>query len=149
MENSKYSKYIVQQLQTPKRWGYERKEGYAKWGKRVLWMDDDVVKGAFQMNCSWYLRPPTEETAEGHAHAHNTNEIIGFFSGDPNNPYELGGLIEFWLEDEKFMIDKSSMIYIPAGMNHCPLIIKRVDRPIFHFSTLTESHYIWSDGKQP
>ena len=149
MENSKNSKYIVQTLQTPKSWGAERHEGYAKWARRVLWMDKDVVPGAFQMNCSWYLRPPTAETAESHAHSHNSNEIIGFFSGDPDNPYELGALIEFWLEDEKFMIDKSSMIFVPSGMKHCPLIIRKVDRPIFHFSTLTEGNYVWATGQHP
>jgi hypothetical protein len=26
-------------------------------------------------------------------------------------------------------------------MKHCPLMVRRVDRPIFHFSTLTSSQY--------
>jgi len=149
MENSKHGKYIVQQLQTPKTWGFERIEGYAKWAKRILWMDNSVVDGAFQMNCSWYLKPPTEKTAESNAHSHNSDEIIGFFSGDPEKPYDLGAEIEFWLEDEKFMITKTSMIFVPKGMKHCPLIIKRLDRPVFHFSTLTEGRYLWTSGKQP
>jgi hypothetical protein len=34
------------------------------------------------------------------------------------------------------------MIFVPAGMKHCPLIIRRVDRPIFHFTTVTGGRYI-------
>lgn len=96
------------------------------------------MPGAFQMNCSWYVNPATHE---GKAHKHEADEILGFFSNDLKNPNELGGEIEFWLEDEKFLITKSAMVFIPAGMNHCPLIIRRADRPIFHFSVVTGSTY--------
>jgi hypothetical protein len=34
------------------------------------------------------------------------------------------------------------MVFIPAGMNHCPLKLNRVDKPIFHFSVVTGSSYI-------
>jgi hypothetical protein len=33
------------------------------------------------------------------------------------------------------------MLFIPAGMKHMPLRILRVDRPVFHFSVVTEPHY--------
>ena len=75
-------------------------------------------------------------------HTHDCPEIIGFFSNDPDNPNELGGEIEFWFEDEKHIITKSCLIFVPAGLKHCPLIIRKADRPIFHFSTLTEGEYI-------
>jgi hypothetical protein len=26
------------------------------------------------------------------------------------------------------------LVFIPKGMKHCPLIVRRVDRPILHFS---------------
>jgi hypothetical protein len=29
---------------------------YAKYARRILWLDEDVVKGAFHMNTSWYLK---------------------------------------------------------------------------------------------
>jgi hypothetical protein len=141
VENSKYGKYIVTRLQTPARFSPEFHASYAKWAKRVLYLDDDVVNGSFQMNCSWYIRPPTEKTGEANAHTHDTPEIIGFFGSDYQNPYDLGAEIEFWLEDEMHIITSSAMIFVPAGMKHCPLILRRVDKPIFHFSTLTGSHY--------
>jgi hypothetical protein len=43
--------------------------------------------------------------------------------------------IEFWLEDEKFIIDKSFLVYIPAGMVHCPLkVLSPMEIPIFHYT---------------
>jgi hypothetical protein len=48
------------------------------------------------------------------------------------------------MEDEKFIINKSCMIFVPAGIKHCPLILKRVDRPIFHFTVVTSPLYSMS-----
>jgi hypothetical protein len=136
---SKTSKYVVTELKMP-----ESKQKidaeYSKFAKRILWMDDKVVEGAFHMNVAWYLKP-TAKTIEDKPHVHDTDEIIGFFSSDPDNPYDLGGEVEIWLEDEKHVIDRSVMIFVPAGMVHCPLVIKRVDRPIFHFTTVTGGQY--------
>jgi quercetin dioxygenase-like cupin family protein len=137
MENSKYGKYIVTELKAPHS-DPEVVSRYAEWAKRILWMDDSVVKGAFQINCSWYCKP-NEHLNEWHTH--DTDEIIGFFGGNPEDPYDLGGEIEFWLEDEKHILTRSCLIFIPAGMKHCPLIMRRIDRPIFHFSTVTSGHY--------
>jgi hypothetical protein len=139
MAKSKYGKYIVTELKTPE-FGPEFVTRYKAFATRILWMDENVVPGAFQMNCSWYLRTPAKQMSEGHKH--DVDEIIGFFGSDPDNPYDLGGEIEFWLEDEKHIINKTAMIFVPAGMKHCPLIIRRVDRPIFHFSTVTGGKYV-------
>ena len=137
MAESKYGKYIVTELKTPD-FPAEFVARYKEFAKRILWMDSNVVEGAFQMNCSWYLHPYQHATE---AHTHDSDEIIGFFSSDPDNPYELDGEVEFWIEDEKFLITKTAMIFIPAGMKHCPLILRRVDKPIFHFSTVTDTTY--------
>ena len=139
MPSSRTAKYVVTELKMP-----ESKQKidaeYSRFAKRVLWLDDKVVEGAFHMNVAWYLKP-TEKTMEDKPHVHDTDEIIGFFGNDPDHPYDLGGEVEIWLEDEKHVIDRSAMIFVPAGMVHCPLIIKRVDRPIFHFTTVTGGQY--------
>jgi hypothetical protein len=138
MEKSKYGKYIVTDLKAPD-FNPEFIASYKKFASRILYMDKNVVPGAFQMNCSWYLKPNSDHLSQ--AHKHNEGEIIGFFSSDYQKPYDLGAEIEFWLEDEKFIITKSAMIFVPGGMRHCPLILLRVDRPVFHFSVLTSGTY--------
>lgn len=138
MPGSETSKYIVTELKTPESKQLIQAE-YSKYATRVLWLDDQVVEGAFHMNTAWYLKAAS--TLEDRPHVHDTDEIIGFFGNDAENPYDLGGEVEIWLEDEKHVIGRSAMIFVPAGMSHCPLVITRVDRPIFHFTTLVGHRY--------
>jgi hypothetical protein len=140
MEGSKYGKYIVSKLRSDL-FEPEFNALYAQWATRILWLDDRVVPGAFQINCSWYFKPPTEEGPLGNGHTHDCDEILGFFGSDPDNPYDLGGEVELWLEDEQHIITSSSLVFIPRGMKHCPLRMRRIDRPIFHFSTITGGKY--------
>ena len=139
MNKPETSKYVVTELKMPEAKRLIAEE-YSKYASRILWMDDDVVEGAFHMNTSWFLRP-TQETIENKPHVHDTDEIIGFFGSDPDNPYDLGGEVEIWLEDDKHVIDRTAMIFVPAGMKHCPLVLTRVDRPIFHFTIVTGGQY--------
>ncbi len=140
MDTSKYGKHIVTELKPPARVAARAPE-YNKWATRILWMDKEVVPGAFQMNTSWYRGPSPENSPERFSHRHDCGEIIGFYSPDWEKPYDLGAEIEFWIEDEKHMITSSAMIFIPAGMNHCPLIIHKADAPIFHFSVVDKGTY--------
>jgi hypothetical protein len=110
MTDSKYAKYVVTELKTPD-FPTEFVERYKEFATRILWMDSGVVPGAFQMNCSWYLKP----SAHGaEAHSHDVDEIIGFFGSDSSKPYDLGGEVELWLENEKHIINKTAMVFIPA-----------------------------------
>jgi mannose-6-phosphate isomerase-like protein (cupin superfamily) len=134
-----YSEHIVTELKEPE----ERKRQapvYNQYAQRVLWLDTDVVTHSFNINVSWYLKAST--TVDDKPHTHTRDEIIGFFSNDPENPNDLGGEVEIWVGDEKFNITKSAMLFIPAGMVHCPLILKRVTRPIFHFTVVKAPRYI-------
>ena len=139
MTDSKYGKYVITELKIPEE-KQRIAEAYSKYATRILWMDENVVEGAFHMNTAWYLNDAA--TLESTSHVHDTDEIIGFFGNDAANPHDLGGEIEIWLEDEKQVITRSAMLFVPAGMKHCPLILKRVDRPIFHFTTVPGKLYI-------
>ena len=141
MSETKYGKYIVTELQAPD-FPPEFVKKYAEFARRILWLDDNVVEGAFQMNCSWYFKPNDRFEPSTKPHVHDTDEIIGFFGSDPEDPYNLHGEIEFWIEDEKHIITKSCLIFVPKGMKHLPLILRRVDKPIFHFTTVTGGQYV-------
>jgi mannose-6-phosphate isomerase-like protein (cupin superfamily) len=141
MPDTKYGNLIVTELKAPANIMAALPQ-YARLGKRILWIDTNVVKGSFQMNCSWYLHPSDRSPAP---HAHDVDEIIGFFGNNPDDPWNLGAEIEFWMEDQQFIINKSALFFVPAGVKHCPLLIRRVDRPVIHFSVVTSSEYIMKD----
>ena len=129
-----YGKYIVQTLQAP-----PMSEGFSEiyktWANRLLWMDTNVVPGAFQMNLSWYHSASEMRPLYKHdEHSHDFDELIGFLGSDPENPYDLGGVIEVGINGELHRLTKSSIIFLPANMKHLPLSIISLERPILHFS---------------
>ncbi|MBE6913498.1 MAG: cupin domain-containing protein [Ruminococcaceae bacterium] len=139
-----YGKYFIQDLTEPATFAAsspEYKELYKRFSQRILWIDDNVVPGAFQMNTAWYYNVP-ERDPIFLEHSHDdTCELIGFFSSDMNNPYDLGGKIEFSLNGEAHLLTRSTLIYVPAGMPHNPMRILEVNRPIFHFSVVMSGQY--------
>jgi hypothetical protein len=84
--------------------------------------------------------PEMSAGAAGSAYPDNP-EIIIFLGSNPADPYDLGGEIEFWLEDEKYDLTKSCFIWVPRNMKHCPMVIKRVDRPIIHLGSSVKPGY--------
>ena len=150
MTTSKYSKYIVTDLKKDIRLPSFRagekldipKPGEKRMMNHVIWMDGDVVPGSFYSECVWFF--PERETPKAdmdkvskggpEPHTHPFEEVLTFFGTNYDDPHDLGGEIELWLEDEPFILTNSFLAYIPAGMKHCPLRIRRIDRPIFHFT---------------
>ena len=146
MAESKYGKYIIYEpkrnVKLPSYRGEPEGAPGDVEGKttHMMYLDSEVVEGAFYSECAWFWpgsgtdQNPESGPPPGGAHTHSFDEVVGFFGTNPEDPHDLCGEIEMWLEDEKHVLTKSFMIFVPAGMKHCPLIIRRVDRPIFHFT---------------
>ena len=64
------------------------------------------------------------------AHKHDFDQFLFFISGDPNNFVEFDAEIELTLDGEVNTITYASWIYIPKGLMHCPLNVKRIGKPI-------------------
>ena len=50
--------------------------------------------------------------------------------------------MEFWLEDEKYLLTRSCLIYVPRGLRHCPVTVKKVDTPILFLAVSVTSKYV-------
>jgi hypothetical protein len=131
MAETRYGNLIVTE---PKK--EEEEPGEIKDGSDVrtplAYLDASVVAGAFYVETCWFLKstayaPPT--------HTHDFDEVLAFYGTDPENPRDLCGEVELWLGDERHVLTKSCLVYIPKGLAHCPMKILRAERPIFHFST--------------
>ena len=85
-----FAKYFVQDLTEPEAFTSapaDYQEMYKKFSKRILWIDDKMVPGAFQMNTAWwYAVPERDPVFLEHSHD-DTSEIIGLFGTDPDDPY--------------------------------------------------------------
>jgi hypothetical protein len=140
-----FAKHFVQTLQAPVDMGTpEFRKMYDTFAKRVLWMDSNVCEGAFQMNTAWYFAVPPRDPIYTE-HSHDYDELIGWFGSNPDDPEDLGGVIEFSVGGEAHRLTKTTMIWLPGGTSHNPVRILEVSKPIFHFSIVTNPTY---DGKQ-
>jgi hypothetical protein len=65
-------------------------------------------------------------------HAHNFQEVLCFIGGNPMDITDFGAEVEIELgaEHEKHVITRTACVSIPPNLPHCPLNIKRVDKPI-------------------
>jgi hypothetical protein len=135
----KYEKYILTDLKLPSN-VQKRQAEYNKRATRILWLEDEIMEGASSVILSWYWKPTEKEGSP--SHVHDFDEVIGFIGSDPQNPSDLGGEVEFWLEDEKYLLTKSCLIFAPKGLRHCPLRVTRVDRPILFVAFSTTTKYV-------
>lgn len=105
----------------------------------LLTLDGEVRKDAFYMDLAWYWpgdwpKSKSEEEGSVKTHKHEYDEAIAYIGTDPEDPYDLGGEVELWIDGKKNIIDKTFVAFIPAGTEHGPLTIRRVDKPMFHFT---------------
>lgn len=138
-------KYIVTELRS--------EVGDAPWtptftnkeASRVVSLDSKVLDGAFYMETAWFWPGdwPAGKGEEGTVkeHSHAFPEAIGFVGTNPEDVNDLGGEVELWIDGKQNIIDRSFIAFLPAGTKHGPLRIKKVNRPIFHFTSGTSSKY--------
>ncbi len=124
MDEKKYEKLIMTDLNT------ERDEI----GTLLFSLNEKKVSNIpFFTESAWVWPKPNEIVMEAKSHSHEFDEVVTLFGTNPDDPRDLCGEVEFWLDDEKYTITKSCIIYVPKGMKHCPLTFKKVERPIFHY----------------
>jgi hypothetical protein len=154
MSEGKYGKYVTTELYTdfdlPPEREWERAimgrgllDGKRRFMEHMVWMDSNVIPGAFYAEAVWFWpegmpKVINPEDAEKHPgippHSHPFPELLSYYGTDMEHPQELYGQVEFWMEEEKYVFEKSFVVYIPAGVVHCPLKMFNVTRPIFHYT---------------
>ena len=142
MSESRFARYVVTEPMAEEH-GYEVKDGPDVISS-MGYLDSGVIPGAFYVETHWFRKPTKYSPKQ---HTHDFDETLAFMGGDPEHPMELNGEVELFIEDERLLLTRSCLVYIPAGVNHCPMNFLRVDRPIFHFSTgtATEAYQRESD----
>ncbi len=108
--------------------------------RRVLSLDSDVVKGAFYMETAWFLpgdwpdKTGSLKSRTIGAHTHDYDEAIAWVGSDPDDRYNLNGEIELWIDGKQSILDKSFIAFVPAGVEHGPINIRKITKPMFHFT---------------
>jgi len=93
-------------------------------------MSNNLVPGSnvyIELGWVWEMPEPNPHIFE-HKHA-KYNEIVFHIGNDPNNPEDLGAEIEFTVGGEPLVFDRTSALFVPAGVSHGPVVWKKVRRP--------------------
>jgi hypothetical protein len=155
---AKYDRYICTELKkrhmlpgpTPEERDKLAAEGLRISMEHVLWIDDEVIPGAYYGESTWiwpasYPNQISWEEAMKRAanptpmfpHAHNFPELLAWWGSDPDHPEDTNTM-GMLLDDEEIIMDRSWVAYIPAGMLHMPTSVtggKVTNRPMCHWTS--------------
>jgi hypothetical protein len=67
---------------------------------------------------------------------HDYDEIVIHLGTDPQHQEELGGEIEFMVDGQPLVINKTSAVYVPKGVKHGPLVWKKYSKPHLEFTIM-------------
>ena len=112
--------------------------------QNTLYINEELqkVKGVLYLETNIVLRPIGGGEEEGSKpHYHPFDEYLMFLGMDPDDPFELGGEVEFWIEEEKHIITRTCALFVPKGIYHCPFYIRKVKRPFMFITTGNTSKY--------
>ena len=144
MAESKYGKYI---LREPRVMG----EPPPRRTTQVMGvsMNPELVSGIGEFNCNFnFLGVVAPHLLGDPPHKHEYDEFLFFIASDPKTAPDLGGEVEIALgeEWEKHVITTSSIVCLPRGVHHCPIHIKRVDKPFYFGHIMLAPKYSSSAG---
>ncbi len=95
----------------------------------MTYMSNDLVPGSdTYIEIGWVYEMP-EPNPHIHKHDHDYPEIVLHLGSDPDNPEYLGAEIEFVVGGEKIVINTTSALFVPKGVEHGPLTWKSVEKP--------------------
>ena len=135
MAKTKYGKYIV-------------KEPYRKPTNEAVIQPQVNLQGAIHggganitLSRSWITQP---FTMIKEAHTHDYDQFLIFAGGNPLNVKEFGAEIELYLgkEGEKHNINSPTLVHIPAGLWHGPLVYTKINKPIEFLDIFLAPEYI-------
>ena len=66
----------------------------------------------------WKFKPEPAGTGHPLNYHPNAAERVAMIGTDPDNPWDLGGEIEFVIGNEKHVIDRPCIVYVPKMMKH-------------------------------
>jgi hypothetical protein len=133
----KFSKYIITRIVKP-----EQKHDWSPTYRpqdrtKILRLDDSILKEAKAFaEAAWFWPAMVENEVSARStkpHVHDYDEVLGLIGTNPDAPYDLCGETEVFLGGERHIINKSSLIYIPAGLEHGPFRENKMTRPMIHF----------------
>jgi hypothetical protein len=148
MEGTDYEKYLVRKPLFLKLF-----EGVPEVKNRqsppMIYMSNAQVPGADKhVEFSWIQGMP-DPNPHIFEMRHNFDEIVLHIGGDPDNPQDLGGEIEFYIGGQPITFNTTTTIFVPRGLSHGPLTWKKFRQPHIQLSIIFgtgDTHEAWDES---
>jgi hypothetical protein len=142
MHTGKNAKYVMDYPKPNAKYPAYHVQNDPKVVKPIVQVDKDTVHGArFYAEAKWIVPGGGKDITLAEAHTHEFNEVVSFFGFNYDNIQDLGAEIEFTIDGEKNIVDRSFSACVPAGVAHGPLIIRNIQRPIMFIATNKTGDY--------
>ncbi len=151
MAESKYGKYILTEDRMPpfppamvEAMERQERNGATLERTMLLGIMNSIVPGcSLFAGCEILWGLPGGKPVEIEiAHSHEFDEVIGFVGTNRNYPRDLGGEIEVLIGGERHVVTKTCLIFVPKGVEHCPITFRRIDTPIVMFEAANDPEYV-------
>jgi len=102
----------------------------------MTYMSNRLVPGCnMYIELGWIYDIP-EPNPHIFEHSHDYDEIVLHIGGDPDNPRELGGEIEYYLSGQPLRLDTTTALFVPKGVKHGPIVWKKFTSPHIEMSII-------------
>lgn len=133
MAKTKYGKYVISNPKVVEQLAHHSKEADNPWKNQAeVYLDGEIVPGCpvwFDINWIYDTHLPSVP-GWVKPHKHEQNEILLFVATNPEG--DLGGEVEITIgkgkDKEKHSFNHTTAVFIPAGITHCPIVYKSVDK---------------------
>jgi hypothetical protein len=98
---------------------------------RVLKVDQNRLEDFFSVDCTWFWRSNANQIVDITSIS-DRNQVIGLIGADPENPFSLAGEMTIWVDGQKNILNKSSLVFVPAGVPFGPVQINHIEHPVFY-----------------
>ncbi len=128
-----------------------------KYAKNILtdlfWKDEKnpnlSVTGTRHAGANWgggFLSMDTDYVTQPHVmisqpHVHNFPQYLNFYSANPRDAQDFDAVVEVTIEGEKYIIDRPSSVFIPAGVHHGPVVFKVINKPLLFIDIALSGNY--------
>jgi hypothetical protein len=135
MVENKYSKYVIREphMKPPHK---EITAPMVSFNRGRV----DFAEVGFSINWELIDKPFIMEKS---GHSHDWDQLLCFVGGDSQNFFDFGAEIEFFLgeEAERYVINSTTLVYIPRGLIHGPLEFKKIHKPIMFNNIVLSAQY--------
>jgi len=99
----------------------------------VMKVDQNRLKDFMDVDCTWFWSSDPDQIVDS-TRTSDCNQVIGLVGADPENPPSLAGEMTVWVDGKKNTLNRSSLIFVPAGVPFGPVQINHMEHPIFYAS---------------